>query len=315
MKAIRDLISVSNLKKLLHPVVVMSLSLSFFLWVLIRLSLSYRTVITVEVEYIGMPENMVWTIPPRKTLTVEVQADGWSLLNWKWLRNPDVQVNMSNQNRVGDFLVTQNFRNDIAAQLSAAENLGSIYPDTLRLVSEPLDTVWLETEFEGQIEYAEGFAPSTKIRLTPEKVQVVGPESALAGMKKLYTLPIRLPAVSKDIDRELDWKLGEYVSVLNDSQPRVMVEVDQTTEKIIEVPIQVVHAQRASVFPSTAQVLVSIPISRYERIGEWDFRVEAEIPDAAYQPDYIKLNIAEKPWYAEILELRPQRVEYLVSYD
>lgn len=315
MKSIRETISLISFNKLLHPVVVMSLTLSFFLWLLIRLSLTYRTVIAVDVDYVGLPENVVWTVPPRSTLTVEVQADGWSLLRWKWLRNPKVEVEMYDQSRVTDYLVTQNFRNSIAAQMTSAQSLGGIFPDTLQLVSEPLDTIEVGTDFNGQIDYAEGYAPSSKPDFTPDRVQLIGPQSALAGMRVLTNTRVELRDVSQNLNQSLTWKLPALVSVLGDTLPRIEIQVDRTTEKLVEVPIQIVNGKKATVFPSSAQVLIAIPISRYERIGEWDFRIEAEIPDLENQPDYIKLNIVEKPWYVDIIELRPQRVEYLVSYD
>lgn len=305
----------NKLRQSINSVVVISFGLSFFLWMLIRLSLTYRTVVAVDLKYFNLPQNVVWTSPPRSIITVEVEADGWSLLRWKWLRGPRVSIDMKEQSDHQAFLVTQNFRNDIATQLNAAKSLGAIFPDTLRLVSEKLDTMKLPTVFTGKIEYAEGYAPSTKVAVNPPEITVIGPVSAIARMRSVTNKPINFTDLSKSLHADIRWELPKNVRTDSSRVGEVRQQIEATTEKWIEVPVSVNGASSVSVYPPVAKLRVAVPLSRYERVGEWDFRVEAEIPDADIQPDYINLEIAEKPWFVEITEIRPQRVEYLLKYD
>lgn len=116
------------------------LSLSFFLWSLVRLSQNYYYTVEYRLSFNQLPGNLRITAASDTTLTVKIKIQGYELFSERFLKSKEdrlLEVSLRNIRLRGNettprgFLLTQRLGKEIASQENFPGDLFIVTPDTL----------------------------------------------------------------------------------------------------------------------------------------------------------------------------------------
>jgi hypothetical protein len=298
------------------------LLISAGIWLLNALSKNYTDVIEYPLVYSDFPENKVFVGEMPSHLDLQINAHGYALLRYKMFKKPvpiSFKVSAFNMNRgpnsARPFIVTRYLRDQIATQLPAELELLEIKPDTLffQFADKVTKMVKIKPNFDYSIE--KQFTIKDDIKLTPDSVEVTGPDLILDTLKYVYTEKYVLGELNRNysdkvrLNREAD--LEYSISRVNCS-----IELERYTELQVTVPIEVLNLPdsiQLQTFPSTIKLNCRVGLSKYDRIETYPFRAVVyydKIDDGVMA---LNVNIQNLPTYLLGYEFNPKTVEFLKS--
>nr|WP_262909076.1 YbbR-like domain-containing protein [Muricauda sp. M10] len=157
-----------------------------------------------------------------------------------------------------------------------------------------------------------------KLILIPDSVTVKGPNSEIDTIKEIRTSPIKLANVSDSFEREavLVFPKGLENSVFSDARVSILGKVDKFSEKVFEVPVQVLNVPEGfhvKTFPSTVTVLCKASIERLKSLSAADFAVESDYEKSKGNDNTLFLTIAKRPENAYDVRLQQTSVNFVLE--
>ena len=153
------------------------------------------------------------------------------------------------------------------------------------------------------------------ISVTPDYVDISGPASILDTLKAVYTEPISLKNLSKDVTKTVSFE-EIYGTQINESSAKVKVEVERFTESKKTVPLVVKNLPDSlliRLFPHAIDVTFDVGLSRYEVVSDTCFYFYVDYNQIKNNPASLKIQIERSPRHIKDLVFTPETVEYLIE--
>ena len=169
--------------------------------------------------------------------------------------------------------------------------------------------------FVSNISYKPRFEATGPVQLIPDSVELAGPADLLAKIKEVRTSPVSLQEVATSmkgtiqLDSSALKGLASSTTTISYSLP-----VEEFTEGLIEIPVELPVSQRSSVLilPGSVKITFIASLSDYPLIKPTDFRAEAEIP-LSEMPGKIPVRIRKQPATIRIISIEPEFLDYLIQ--
>jgi len=292
------------------------------IWLLNALSKNYTDVIEYPLVYTDFPENKVFVGEMPRHLDLQVNAHGYALLRYKMFKKPvpiSFKVSAFNMNRGSNsasaFILTRYLRDQIAMQLPTELQLLEIKPDTLffQFADKVTKMVKIKPDFDYTIE--KQFTIKDDIMLTPDSVQVTGPDLILDTMKYVYTEKYVLGELNRNYSDKV--RLNRQAD-LEYSTTRVncSIELERYTELQVSVPVEVLNLPdsiQLQTFPSSIKLNCRVGLSKYDRIETYPFRAVVDYNKIDDGVMALNVTIQNLPSYLLGYEFNPKTVEFLKS--
>ena len=153
------------------------------------------------------------------------------------------------------------------------------------------------------------------ISVTPDYVDISGPASILDTLKAVYTEPISLKNLSKDVTKTVSFE-EIYGTQINENDAKVKVEVERFTESKKTVPLVVKNLPDSlliRLFPHAIDVTFDVGLSRYEVVSDTSFSFYVDYNQIKNNPASLKILIERSPRHIKDLVFTPETVEYLIE--
>ena len=298
------------------------LLISAAIWLLNALSKNYTDVIEYPLVYTDFPENKVFVGEMPRHLDLQIKAHGYALLRYKMFKKPvpiSFKVSAFNMNRgpnsASAFILTRYLRDQIAMQLPAELQLLEIKPDTLffQFADKVTKMVKIKPNFDYSVE--KQFTIKDDIMLTPDSVEVTGPDLILDTMKYVYTDRYVLGELNRNYTDRVRLK-KEADLEYSTSRVNCSIELERYTELQVSVPIEVLNLPDSimlQTFPSSIKLNCRVGLSKYDRIETYPFRAVVDYNKIADGVMALNVNIQNLPSYLLGYEFNPKTVEFLKS--
>jgi len=301
------------------------LFMSLFLWFIIKLSQTgYHSPSAFKLDYYDLPVDRILLQEAPKSIQIDLQGSGFSLLRYKWFNNSSIAIDINTLPELADgrrYWLTNKNLLDIEGDLGLDETkVLKVKPDTLffklgRLMSKKVPLVArYKAEFD-----TNQFVLYNKIRLSPDSVLVTAPAQELWKIKQIYTKPILLtePKDSMQVEAFLDLPEVENFQT-NIKKTKATLEFTSLAEAKINVPIISINNpdnMLIEIIPNQAEVLYRKALRDFKDIRADEFLVYADFKDMADNPDarFISLKIENPPESVRYLQLNPKRVEFIIT--
>lgn len=292
------------------------------IWLLNALSKNYTDVIEYPLVYTDFPENKVFVGEMPRHLDLQINAHGYALLRYKMFKKPvpiSFKVSAFNMNRgpnsASAFILTRYLRDQIAMQLPAELQLLEIKPDTLffQFADKVTKMVKIKPNFDYSVE--KQFTIKDDIMLTPDSVEVTGPDLILDTMKYVYTDRYVLGELNRNYTDRVRLK-KEADLEYSTSRVNCSIELERYTELQVSVPIEVLNLPDSimlQTFPSSIKLNCRVGLSKYDRIETYPFRAVVDYNKIADGVMALNVNIQNLPSYLLGYEFNPKTVEFLKS--
>ena len=293
-------------------------------WFLNALSKSYTVDITIPVTYSNLPNNKTLTNKLPEQFDLRIKAFGFTILRNKlsFLFMPfDFNVNDMTDNRMMeskrnsfDFSSRQ-FVSDLTYQLSNEIEILNISPDSLHFQFDKMGQKRVKVKPMVTVELKKQFQISGKIQISPDSVNVNGPQPLLDTLKFVLTELQKFHSVEKLINTEASLQKIKD-AYFEPEKVTVKIPVEEYTEAQLSIPILLTNQPsdlNIKLFPSKVKVAFLVGLSRFQEIKPEDFKFSVSYSDIAEGKQRLKIISESTPDYLYELKITPEEIEYLIE--
>lgn len=298
------------------------LIISVVIWMLNALSKDYITTLEYPLVYTDFPKDRVFVGEMPGHLDLEINAHGYALLRYQVFKKPvpiSFKISAFNMNQRTEgsrvYILTRNLRDQISAQLPSELRLLTIKPDTLHFSFT--DRISRRVEVRPDIAFTidNQFTVRDGIQLSPDSVEVTGPDLILDSLDFVSTEKLDLGLLTRDYTDKVRL---EPIPELQYAVSRVdcSIELERFTEIQVPVPIRVLNLPDTislQTFPSRVILTCRVGLSKYERIEGFPFRAEVDYALIDERTRVLNVTLSNLPDYLLSYEYSPKSVEFLKS--
>jgi hypothetical protein len=304
-----------------HFIFFLCLVIASLFWLLIKLSGVYTVTYVFNVDYNHEPVQKRMTSQVDSTLTVNVTARGFALVEMGFgNKHIPLSIDLRNYQLIHDkgtsyYIYTQELRESLATRLNVDEGNIVLSENRLGFVLEDLSSKRVPVVARYTIHYKEQFGPYMEARVVPDTVEVFGPASSIDTLSAVYTRKMVLNDVDSDIQVSLDLA-NNHREQFNYGVNKVTlnIDVERFTESSVVVPVnQDINSVTIKTFPSTVKIYYKVAQKDFNKIQPIQFNL-------VFDSKGVKLNEATKlhllldkqPQNISNVRLEPADVEFLI---
>lgn len=292
---------------------------SFLAWLVSRLSETYVDRTTFDLEYINVPDSLLLADNTIKNVDVRLRASGFQFLGLNYNRK-NIRIDLSAMTiDQSNFYITQlDFRKQIESQLSASMTLMEIDRDTLVLDFYKLESKEVPVSLNINLNPAQNYLVDGELAIEPELIFITGPKEELDLVNSVSTSEVELNEISEDFSIVVELVLPEELknSELSEKEVRISGNVFRFSEKVIEIPVEVVNLPEGTeikTFPGTLEVLCKARIDRLKDIGPSDFKIVANYQEQRDKDKKLQVTLVEEPGDVYSVQLLKNEVEFILK--
>jgi hypothetical protein len=249
-------------------------------WFISKLSEDYIGRAVFDLEYINVPDSLLFVGASKQNVEVKLSASGFAFLGFSF-SNKVVVIDVSKiEEDNAQYLVPKNvYQQQIEKQLPQSMELLSIYDaDTIVLELYELDSKKVPVISKLKVDFEQNFMIDSIIEIMPDSVVVRGPEKEISKISKIITETKELKEVNTNFSEELNLVFVEKFDNINYSNTKVTVKgaVVRFSEKVINVPVSVANAPsdyEIKIFPTSIDVLCKGKINDLKELSSSDFQI------------------------------------------
>lgn len=294
------------------------LVLSFIIWCMITLSGRYASNIALDIAYVNVPEEQILLGAPRSDLQANVSATGFRLLKYKLLRS-EVNFNVSAFHKQGDryYMSRDEMQGELRDQLEGLE-VRRVMADTVWVDLGVNRTKKVKVVADTDISFQEDFGFLSPVTITPDSIELRGPEDLVSQLDSVTTARLVLKGVKEGFEQEVKIVLPDSLDRVELLESTVVMQADvaRFSEKILEVPITVINIPEGvniKVFPPVVRLLCKASMEDLKRLVPSGFRVVCDYNEITLQTTHLLPRIAEKPSFVQAATLLDNKVEFLIN--
>ncbi|KAB7530942.1 hypothetical protein F8C76_05450 [Flagellimonas olearia] len=264
---------------------------SFLAWFLSNLSESYESRADFTINYRNLPDTLLLGKNSENTLEAKLRTSGFQFLYFNFFKKRiDLDVSqVTYQN--GKYVLTEAvLKKQIEQQLSQNISLMDLGQSQLNVDLYQVVSREVPVKADLNLQFQPNYILDGALEITPSHVVVKGPGIEVDTLKSIVTGPVQLANLSADFSREvpLVFPKGLDNTIFSNGRVNVSGKVVRFSEKVFEVPVQVVNlpeGYQVKTFPNVVTVLCKATVDRLKELSLNDFGVTA---------DYGQLNGADK---------------------
>lgn len=290
------------------------------LWFLNALNKEYTTEITYPVKYTDFPKGKLLVSEPPKEMTLTIKAHGFALLRYSISTSflpivLNVNSLIDRQDVLEYNVVTSELKDRIGTQLNSDIQLSSIKPEIITFKFSRFESKKVPVTPRVDYTLKRQYMLKNDISVTPDSVDISGPASILDTLQTVYTTPIKLKELSKDVTKTVSFE-EIYGTQFNENDAKVKIEVERFTESKKTVPLVVKNLPDSlliRLFPPSIDVTFDVGLSRYEVISDTSFSFSVDYEQIKDNPAALNIILEKQPGHIKDLIFTPETVEYLIE--
>lgn len=293
------------------------LFISIGAWLFFSFSNSYVYQVKTLLNYINPPQNKAFYPLQTDTVTLQIQGTGWQLLFSKLRINPQsVNVNLKKLGKTNYITFTDQL-DELNKQFESNQRVVYVQPDTLYFDFSIRSAKKIPVKLINHIEFEGQHNISGKVKLKPQYVTIIGPQSDIQKINVWETNLLKLQKVSKTINTKISLKKPEisnldiYPSVID-----IQIPVDEFTEKTVEVPIKVLNntaLKNVKILPEKVKITFTTALSNYSKIDKNHFEATIDL-DKWKTENYksLPIKIIRFPEFCKLVKVEPQSIDFII---
>ncbi len=293
------------------------LALSASFWTFLALNDEYEKDFAVALKLNGIPDHVVITTELPQTFHVVLKDRGSQLLNYQYAGLPAINLDFRNYDQLSGHVTLP--ASDIAKRLQQK------LPPTTRLVSYKTDrleyyfnnglNVRLPVKLKASLKTNPLYGISS-VRVIPDSVTVYATPETLDTLSAAVTRPLVLTNLAESSTRKVNLEKMRGIK-FDPATVRVRINVDQMTEKSVDVPVRRVNfpaGKTLRTFPSKVKIIFQVGMNMYRKITADDFTLVVNYETLLKTTDgKIHLYLKSIPAGVSHVRIVPSTVDYLIE--
>ncbi len=315
-----------------HLAFLFFIALSSIAWFLRALSDEYIATIEYPVRYINLPPNRILSQPPPDKLTLQVQADGYTILSSriKYKRPLSYNVNAFalyslSKDSTSVYTLTWYAKDRLSTELNLSNKniqILDIDPDTLifnftRVKKKKVPVIVQLNETPDLFE--KQYMLNGNSYSEPDSVEVTGPSYIIDTLKNIYTQSVTFRNLSDTSMKKVPLeKINKITCPVK--KVKVIVPVDEFTESdftIPIVPVNVPDSLTIKTFPKEVRIKYIVTLSHFNKVDRNKFHAYVDLksvnPGITSEAAKLHIELDSIPPSVHNLSISPHYVEFLIE--
>lgn len=262
------------------PYMLIAFALSVALWFSMIVEAPTQQAVPADLVVVNKDERYVLVSTPPERADITVRGRGRDLLRL-WFNRPRLVYTVDVvRSRVDDV----ELRPEMVALAEGVDaQVVDVKPARLELRFEPLRERSVAVGARVEAVPAEGYALAGPVKIAPARILVRGPESGVAKVDSLFTMPLRLEGIDATVVRDVQVELPDDVGgslELAAATVRVEVPVEPAVTRVLRnLPVRLVGPGAALLRPSPSRVSVTLwgPESAVSRVTPGDLEARVRV--------------------------------------
>lgn len=289
--------------------------ISFFFWLLVKLSQVYETGTVVNVLY-AIPPGKAFVHAPPSYAEAGLKGTGWQLIRtYSRRKHLSVRYLISADNNTtitGDLL-----KADISKQLAySGVNITYVRYTPVSMLLEANDMKVVPISFKQQMHLAKEYHFTKPVALIPDSVAITGPASLLKKIRVWPTELVQIDELKASVTLNVKLSKARPELRLATQSVKAIVSVEQMTTKELFLPVTIKNAPSDSLrfFPDRIKATCVIGISAYDKLDASDFSLVVDLAQVQLGKgnNTAPIIIETMPEGIEHIQLSKKSVEFLI---
>ena len=265
-----------------------------------KLTSTYDKNIVFKLTVTDIPKDKVIYEKSHDSVELKVRGFGFSLAKY-YFTTPELKISAKKLKELNNSFLwnkKQNFT-DTKLDFDSSIELLTVFEDSIILYFDQYISEKKLIKTNLSIDYQSGFDSFKTPLITNDSVTILGPRDVIRKIEYVDTEFVKLNNVNSDIQINLSLLKPAFDNLSIDlSEIEYKLEVDQYTEEIINVPVNILSNEniKYNYYPKEISVKYIISIEDYRKTTPIDFRIECVldknqstlIPYLTKKPDFVK---------------------------
>lgn len=317
IRKVKNLLGYAQSKELLT--FLFFLCLSFLFWILQSMNEEGEANFVIPIEYKNIPEGVVLTQTPPDELRLKLRDKGIILLNYSFGNRftPLVIDFKQYENNKGIiYLQSDQLGALIKKQLNPGSTILAIRPDTVAIFYARQGSKKVPVQLDANLNTGPQAIIAHPIQLIPDSVQIYAPEPILDTLKVVHTQSLKLTNLTDTVQSVVSL-LQPYGTKVVPSQVKVLIPVEEYTEKILNLPLNVLglpDSLALRTFPSLIRLSCFVTLNNFKDLSPDLFEVGVHYNEiSTAQGNKIAVELIRKPENISNIRIFPDSVEFIIE--
>ena len=283
------------------------------------MSKEYETTIFIPISYNNFPESQQLINNLESQMELKVKSHGFYLLSNNLFQSKTLQISVNNleeskarKYNQRQWVVNKNLKK-IYKLISSDIKILSTNPDTLIFRFQKKESKKVKIVFNGDLNFSSQYRMKDKIQLFPDSVFVFGPKEKISKIHFVESEDTAFENIEKAIKQDL--KLNEMEGIsFSEKKVQIQFEVEKFTEKIIELPLNVINVPKGykiKCYPAKIDIAITVAFNDYSKLNSNLFVAQVDASNVK-QKKRLDVILSKQPSFADIVKIKPSRVEFLL---
>ena len=293
---------------------------SFLAWFISNLSDTYESRAYFTINYRNLPDSLLLGKNSDHLIEAKLRTSGFQFLYYKIFKSRiDIDVSEVEFQNGGYVLSEEILKRQMDQQLSQNISLLDLDRNRLEVDLYQVDSKKIPIKAKLGLQLEQNYILDGKIKITPDSIEVKGPSNEIDTIKFVETSPIQLNNVNADFSNEVGllFPKGLDNSIFSIGRVTVSGKVSKFSEKVFEVPIQVINIPQGyqiKTFPDVVTVLCKATIERLKELSASDFEIVADYSQLmGSESSTLFLEIKESPEKVYDVKLESNTVNFVLE--
>ena len=296
------------------------LTFSFVFWMLIKLSKSYTTEVAFDVVYVNLPIDKVFQTSAIPEINATVISSGFNLLKYGFNRRK-LQLDVSNlAYKKGSeyYYLPNNHLTDLRLQLNNESIIQRIYQDTIFIALGQNKTKKVPIELDADIQFELGYNFVEAIKITPDSIDIIGPEKVLDTIYSISTEKVKLINVSSAISKTVQLEpLNNNGLTFSTFETILTAEVDKFTEGSLTLSFEILNLPEnytITTFPKEVKVIYKVGLTNFSKITAKNMKVVCDFKQSQDNKlEYLTPQLQEQSSLISSVRFVPNKITFLIE--
>lgn len=254
-------------------------------WLLNNLSEAHTSNAAFSLEFKKAPDSLLLISVSKKTIDTKLRTSGFQFFNFGFNKKK-IQIDMSFiEHKGGVYFVSQRiYKRQIEKQMSNSIELLSLDNDTIFFDFQKVYTKEVPIVSMLNVTMAQNHLIEGELSIKPSTVIVKGPLNEIETINTIRTSDKKITDVSSNFSHDLALikPQGLRNTEFSISTVNISAEVSKFSEKIIEIPIEVIHlpeGMKMQTFPNSISILCKGKLDKLIGLLASDFTLIVDYED------------------------------------
>lgn len=292
---------------------------AFIILIFTKLSKEYTNTVTFKIDKINVPQEHVIVNDSATVLNITLKTHGFKWLKY-YFNTPTIAIDFNKDvykidstyawSKPKDYVLASN-------QFGKQVEFLNISPDTLRFEFGTNLVKKVPVVLNADIEFNQGFDITDSYKITPDSIEVIGPNVLASQIQNVKTEAVVLKQVKSHIKKTVTLELPKNSKDLKFSNSAVILQanVEKFTEGTLKVPVtikNIPNGKTLKYFPKSVNVTYYTSLNNFNNISAKDFKVECDFSKTTNNQSFLLPELKKYPPTVKRVKMNQQHIEFII---